>query len=125
MNHSTERDLVLRYLRHMEAGEVNAALRLASDEATFWMPGPGTLSKAQMAAFFEQVGPLIKSMVFTLHGITEQNGRLAVEASGEAQLSNGRVYVNEYHFLFVVRDGQIQRMKEYADTAPASVFFEE
>lgn len=123
MKNSKERDVVLQYLNHMEAGDAGAALRLASDDATFWMPGPGKLNKAQLGAFFDQVGPMIQSMVFTLHGITEQDGRLAVEASGEAQLSNGRVYVNEYHFLFVVKNGKIQIMKEYADTAPASVFF--
>ncbi|SDB50856.1 hypothetical protein SAMN03159382_00555 [Pseudomonas sp. NFACC23-1] len=123
MENSKDLYVVLLYLKHMEAGDTGAALRLASDDATFWMPGPGTLNKAQLEAFFEQVGPMIKSMVFTLHGITEQDGRLAVEATGEAQLSNGQIYTNEYHFLFIVKEGKIQLMKEYADTAPASVFF--
>lgn len=67
---------------------------------------------------------MIQSMKFSIHGITEHGERVAIEASGLAQLANGKAYANEYHFLFIIRDGAIVRMKEYADTAPASVFFE-
>ncbi|KQK61060.1 hypothetical protein AOX61_10260 [Pseudomonas aeruginosa] len=123
MHESPNKQLVLEYLQHMEAGNTLDALALASDEARFWMPGPGELSKSHVADFFAQVGPLILSMKFTIHGITEEGERIAVEASGNAQLANGKQYLNEYHFLFIVRDGQIVSMKEYADTAPAAVFF--
>tara|TARA_R110001583_G_scaffold182192_6_gene339844 strand:+ start:1886 stop:2254 length:369 start_codon:yes stop_codon:yes gene_type:complete len=112
------------YLNAMEAGNVDAALACCHDDATFWMPGPGELGKDAIRGFFTQVGPMIKQMVFTIHGITEQGNRVAIEASGAAELANGKAYLNEYHFLFVFRDGLIASMKEYADTAPASVFFE-
>jgi len=124
METSASKRLVLDYLRHMEAGDTLAALALASEDARFWMPGPGELSKAQVAGFFAQVGPLILSMRFTIHGIAEEGERIAVEASGLAQLATGKEYANQYHFLFIVRDGCILAMKEYADTAPAAVFFE-
>ncbi|WP_193076011.1 nuclear transport factor 2 family protein [Pseudomonas sp. FME51] len=124
MNISANQRLVTEYLRHMERNDFAAALELAHGDANFWMPGLGNLSKGELLSFFQQVGPMIKSMVFTLHGITEQGERLAVEASGCGELANGKVYNNEYHFLFVVRDGKIALMKEYADTAPASVFLE-
>ena len=124
MHPSANKQLVLNYLRHMEDGDTLAALSLASDDARFWMPGPGELSKDQVAEFFAQVGPLILSMRFTIHGVIEDGEHLAVEASGLAQLANGKQYANDYHFLFVVRNGQVTTMKEYADTAPASVFFD-
>ncbi|MEO8643280.1 nuclear transport factor 2 family protein [Pseudomonas sp.] len=124
MHTSANKQLVLNYLRHMEDGNSPAALALASDDARFWMPGPGELSKHQVAEFFKQVGPLILSMRFTIHGVIEEGERIAVEASGLAQLANGKQYANDYHFLFVVREGQVAAMKEYADTAPAAVFFE-
>lgn len=122
MENTFNRDLAIRYLNHMQAGDVAAALHLASDDATFWMPGTGCLGKSELSAFFGQVGPMIESMIFTIHGITDQNGRVAVEASGEAQLRNGQTYRNEYHFLFLIKDGKINLFKEYADTAPAAVF---
>ncbi|AMO76092.1 nuclear transport factor 2 family protein [Pseudomonas citronellolis] len=125
MNVSANKQLVLDYLRHMESGDTRAALALASDDARFWMPGPGELSKDQVAAFFDQVGPLILSMNFTIHGMAEEGDRVAVEASGLAQLTNGKQYINDYHFLFIIRDRKVRSMKEYADTAPAAVFFQE
>ncbi|MCY1280270.1 SnoaL-like domain protein [compost metagenome] len=124
MQTSANKQVVLDYLRHMEAGDTLAALALASDDARFWMPGPGELNKAQIAGFFEQVGPLILNMRFTIHGIAEEGERVAVEASGLARLANGKQYANQYHFLFIVHEGRIVVMKEYADTAPAAVFFE-
>ncbi|MBA1200418.1 nuclear transport factor 2 family protein [Pseudomonas capeferrum] len=124
MQTSANKQLVLDYLQHMEAGNTLAALALTSDDARFWMPGPGELNKAQIAGFFEQVSPLILNMRFTIHGIAEEGERVAVEASGLARLANGKPYANEYHFLFIVNDGRIVVMKEYADTAPAAVFFE-
>jgi ketosteroid isomerase-like protein len=35
---------------------------------------------------------------------------------------NGRTYHNQYHFLFILRDGKIVRMKEYLDTMLAHEF---
>ncbi|WP_036996902.1 nuclear transport factor 2 family protein [Metapseudomonas resinovorans] len=125
MQNSENKQLVLEYLRCMEAGDVRAALSLARDDARFWMPGAGELSKEQLAGFFDQVGPLILNMKFTIHGMAEEGGRVAVEASGLAQLANGKQYANEYHFLFIIQVGQVAFMKEYADTAPAAVFFQE
>jgi len=124
MTTSANQLLVTEYLRRMEGNDFIAALELTHDDARFWMPGPGSLNKQELLVFFQQVGPLIKSMAFTLHGITEQGERLAVEASGRGELANGKVYLNDYHFLFLVRDGKIALLKEYADTAPAAVFSE-
>jgi ketosteroid isomerase-like protein len=35
-------------------------------------------------------------------------------------MKNGKTYQNLYHFLFVVRDGKIQSVKEYLDTMHAA-----
>jgi len=118
------RQQVLSYLNYMQDGNIDAALALTHDNVRFWMPGTGELSKQALKSFFDEVGPMIESMTFTIHGIIEQSDRLAVEASGIGHLSNGKTYENEYHFLFEMQDGLIVVMKEYADTAPAAVFFE-
>jgi ketosteroid isomerase-like protein len=34
-----------------------------------------------------------------------------------------RVYANEYHDLFVIRDGQIVHGREYFDTSKVAAFF--
>jgi uncharacterized protein len=35
-------------------------------------------------------------------------------------MKNGKTYQNKYHFLFQVRDGKIQAVKEYLDTTHAN-----
>jgi ketosteroid isomerase-like protein len=51
---------------------------------------------------------------------------VAVETESYAELNNGRIYNNDYHFLFIVRDGKIHQVKEYLDTIHTNeVFFGE
>jgi ketosteroid isomerase-like protein len=114
--------LATRYLRHLEANDVDAAFALVHAEATFWVPGPGTMDKVAMKAFLGPVTQLVERMAFTLEGATVQGDRVALEVSGAAQLKNGRAYRNRYHFLFEVRHGLLITVREYCDTAPAQVF---
>ncbi|MNE99420.1 hypothetical protein D3C80_1980980 [compost metagenome] len=67
--------------------------------------------------------PVIRSMRFTIEGVTEQGERVAVQISGNAELANGRTYINHYHFLFIVQDGVLRQVREYTDTAPAIAAF--
>jgi hypothetical protein len=43
-----------------------------------------------------------------------------VEAESYGKMKNGKTYQNQYHFLFIVRDGKIQQVKEYLDTMHAA-----
>jgi ketosteroid isomerase-like protein len=106
----------------MESGDVPAALELTSDDAIFWFPASGNLSKKQYADFFAHVSPLVISTKFNIDGITEDSDRVAIEVTGSAELKNGKTYNNQYHFLFIMKNGLIHQIKEYADTAPAAVF---
>ena len=54
---------------------------------------------------------------FTVHSLTAEDDRVAAEVESYAPLVNGKVYNNHYHMLFVIRDGKIAIVKEYADTA--------
>ncbi len=54
---------------------------------------------------------------FTVHSLTAEDDRVAAEVESYAPLVNGNVYNNHYHMLFVIRDGKIAIVKEYADTA--------
>ena len=53
-------------------------------------------------------------------GLTAEGDRVAVEAESYAKMKNGKTYQNTYHFLFIVRDGKIQSVKEYLDTIHAN-----
>lgn len=119
MQTSTNRLLVLEYLALIEAGDLSAALKLASDEALFWLPNTGDMDKAAFTGFLSSVLPAIRTMKFTIRGITEDGERIAVEVDGRAELNNDRVYINHYHFLFIARNGLLHKVKEFTDSAPA------
>lgn len=54
---------------------------------------------------------------FTITGMTAEDDRVAVEAHSEGRHVSGKMYRNEYHFLFRFReDGKLLEMKEYMDT---------
>lgn len=53
---------------------------------------------------------------YTIHNLTAEQDRVAVEATGQGLHVSGKPYKNDYHFLFVWRDGKIVKLKEYMDT---------
>jgi ketosteroid isomerase-like protein len=53
-------------------------------------------------------------------GVTAEGDRVALEAESYAKMKNTKTYQNKYHFLFVVRNGKIQQVKEYLDTMHAN-----
>ncbi|HEY0975797.1 MAG TPA: nuclear transport factor 2 family protein [Solimonas sp.] len=77
----------------------------------------GTFSKAQIreaAGAIFQVFP--QGIRFTLHNLTAEDDRVAVEASSEGQHVSGQRYTNQYHFFFRFRNGKVTEFKEYMDT---------
>ena len=52
--------------------------------------------------------------------MTAEGDRVAVEARSSAEHVNGKSYRNEYHFLFVAKNGKLWRVKEYLDTMHAN-----
>ncbi|MNC37533.1 SnoaL-like domain protein [compost metagenome] len=119
MQTSQNRLLALEYLAFIEAGNLTAALELVSDDAVFWLPNTGDMDKSAFAGFIGSVLPVIRTMKFTIRGITEDGERIAVEVDGRAELNNERIYINHYHFLFIVRNGLLHKVKEFTDSAPA------
>lgn len=57
-----------------------------------------------------------QGITFTIHAITAQDDRVAVEASSCGRHASGQEYRNQYHFLARLRDGKLTEWKEYCDT---------
>ncbi len=55
-------------------------------------------------------------LTFTIHTMTAEDDRVAVEASSEGMHVSGQPYKNHYHFLLTWRDGELVELKEYMDT---------
>lgn len=69
--------------------------------------------RAAAGAIFE-VFP--KGIRFSVKAMTAEGERVAVEAESEGMHVSGKVYSNDYHFLFRFRDAKIIEYKEYMDT---------
>ncbi|MEM9621657.1 MAG: hypothetical protein AAF993_08415, partial [Pseudomonadota bacterium] len=76
----------------------------------------GTYSKSAFRELVEGVvGGTRAGVQLTPTGITAEGDRVAVEAVSSGETLDGKTYNNEYHFLFVCRNGKLTAVREYMD----------
>jgi len=133
MSAEANKHVVLSFLETLSASKFDAALALMADSATVWIAGKpdksvlaGTITKAQFAERLKGIGVAMpKGLRITPKGLTAEGDRVAVEAESYAEMASGTIYNNLYHFLFEVRGGKIQAMREYRDTLHAKEVLED
>ncbi|MFE3191978.1 nuclear transport factor 2 family protein [Nocardia sp. NPDC059240] len=59
----------------------------------------------------------VGDVVVEFHGFYAEGDRVVVEETMSATLANGKLYRNDYCFVFELRGGLIHRVREYMDTA--------
>jgi uncharacterized protein len=97
---------------------------ILTDDVSWWAPGHGSISKLQIQAMTQTVKAMLAGpLTIEVRGIAASGNRVAVEAESHADLLNGKVYANTYHFLFLFRQDRICLVKEYNDTLHASKIF--
>ena len=115
---------VLGFCAHFKRAAIADLLDGMSEDATWWIlgkphlfSGAGTKSKADMERLW---GDLFRHMrdglQMTVIGMVAEGDKVAAEIRSHADLVDGRVYENQYHMLFTLRQGKIVEVKEYADT---------
>jgi uncharacterized protein len=127
MGTETNKLVVLSFFENFSVGKVEEALALMADSATWWVAGKpdkfalaGTKTKTQFAELLKGIGAAMpKGLRVTPNGLTAEGDRVAVEAESYGEMASGKIYNNLYHFLFEVRDGKIQAVREYLDTMHA------
>jgi len=129
-NVEANKQLVQEFHEVFSTGDVENILSYMAPTATWWVAGniplSGTYDVDGMRELFSSVGGGVKggAIRLTPTAMTAEGDRVAVETESYAELTNGRVYNNLYHFLFIVRDGKIHQVKEYLDTIHTNeVFF--
>jgi ketosteroid isomerase-like protein len=115
------KQLVRDFMQHFSDGDMKTALGMMSDDATWWIAGrfplSGTKSKAEFAELLGQIGAAVPGGIrLTPKAFTAEGDRVAVETESYAKHTNGKIYNNQYHFLFEIRDGKIRAVREYLDT---------
>ena len=122
MTAENNKQLVRKLFEEMNTGDIHRYLALLPDDYTHTVPGKsvfaGTKTKAQLTEALQGVGMMFpKGLKMTIKGMIAEGDRVAVEAESYAELADGNVFNNEYHFLFEIRDGKIQAAREYMCTA--------
>ncbi len=124
MDHEYNKKIVRDFLALFKNAAVADLLGAMSEDATWWIigkphlfPGAGTKSRADMERIW---GNLFRQMQngleMTVIGMVAEGDKVAVEVQSHADLSDGRIYENQYHMLFTIRQDKIGEVKEYADT---------
>ena len=120
-NENTNRALVEQFFSAMNAGDSAAIVDAYAEDGSVWTSGrtliSGTFSKAQIREASGRIFEAFPNGIsFTILAMTAEGERVAVEAESCGEHVSGKVYTNQYHFLFEFRDGKVLRLKEYMDT---------
>jgi uncharacterized protein len=125
MDTEDNRRTAIAFFQRYDAGDIPGVLDLMSEDITYWLAGKpgsnataGARTKAEMADIFRRMGEAMTGRLrMTVKGSVAEGDKVAVEAVSRGELRNGRVYEQEYHVLFTLRDGRIADAREYMDTA--------
>jgi ketosteroid isomerase-like protein len=122
MSLQTNKQTVLGFLKSLSSGKPDGKYLCA--DAQWWVPGIGTVSREAFFAMADNFHKLVKApAVIGIDAVTAEEDRVAVEAHASAELLDGRMYENTYHFLFYLRDGKIREAREHNNSAvPAALF---
>jgi len=130
MNLDDNKQLVRDYIDCVNRGDGTAIRNLLSEDFLFksmprnpeWMKyrwGPDEFA-AIPGMMAEQMK---KPLVMTLLGLTAEGDRVCAETESHGELLDGRVYENNYHFVFEIRDGRITEVREYSCSYTAAKVF--
>lgn len=131
MGNEDNKKLVRDFLARFKNAAVADLLGAMSEDATWWIigkphlfSGAGTKSKADMERIWgNPFRQMQNGLDMTVIGMVAEGDKVAAEVRSHADLSDGRVYENQYHMLFTVREGEIVEVKEYADTLLITTMF--
>ncbi len=119
---ATNKSIVSRFLGAIQIADLETIEALQAPDCTWWVVGGGDMTRAEYT-------DAVKGMLLTastrrveIIGIIAEGDTVAVEVRSEMQFGD-RVYANEYHDLFILRDGLIVHGREYFDTSKVAAFF--
>lgn len=126
MSSEQNKKIAIGLLEDFSKGNMDGVLNAMADNAIWWVAGDlpnlsGTNTKQQMALLFNNLGSLFpKGLAITTDSAIAEGDRVAIEAHSYGEAGTGKIYQNKYHWLFEVRGGKIEVVKEYMDTKHAN-----
>jgi len=117
--------LARRFVDAISRADVDAIVAAYAPDGTCWtsgtMPISGTFGVDQVAAASRGVLSVFpEGLRFTIHALTAEGDRVAIEAESYGKHVSGKTYNNKYHFVMRARGGKIVEWREYMDTMHAN-----
>lgn len=118
------KETVRLFLAKFGNGDADGLIDSLTDDATWWiggkpsdLPQAGLKSKAGISAVLKGIGGKIPGGIeMRIRGMIGEGDKVAAEVEAHGEITNGRIYNNEYHFLFTISQGRISEVREYHDT---------
>ena len=119
------KQLTQEFIAALSRGDIAAFVGAYAEDGRLITMGntliSGSFTRSQIDAAAQQVLEVFpEGLRFTIHGMTAEDDRVAVEAESSGRHASGRFYNNHYHFLFRWRHGRLVELKEYMDTEHAT-----
>jgi hypothetical protein len=119
------KELAQRFVDAISRADVDAIVGAYAADGTCWtsgtLPISGTFGVDQVAAASRGVLTVFPDgLRFTIHALTAEGDRVAIEAESYGKHVSGKTYNNKYHFVLRARGGKIVEWREYMDTMHAN-----
>jgi ketosteroid isomerase-like protein len=114
--------IVRRFLGAVESGDIDTIESLQAADCTWWVIGGGDITRDTYTEAVKGMLLSASTRKVDIIGMLAEGDNVAAEVRSEMHFGD-RVYANEYHDLFVIRDGQIVHGREYFDTSKVAAFF--
>ena len=118
----TNKAIVRRFLGAVASGDIDIVEQLQTLDCTWWVIGRGDISRQAYTDDVRGMLLVANPRKVAIIGMVAEGDTVAAEIRSEFHFGE-RIYANEYHDLFVLRDGQIMHGREYFDTGKVAAFF--
>jgi uncharacterized protein len=118
----TNKSIVRRFLGAVQSGDLETIEALQAPGCTWWVIGGGDMTRAKYTDAVKGMLLTASTRKVEIIGIIAEGDTVAAEVRSEMRFGD-RVYTNEYHDLFVLKDSLIVHGREYFDTVKVAAFF--
>lgn len=119
----SNKDVVKGFVDAVSAGDAEGMLSCLADDLTWTFFGShrfaGTLKGKDelMTGLFAVVGDVLEDGIkVRVNAMVAEGDHVVVEGKGQARSKSGLDYNNDYCLVFELRDGKIQRVRQYLDS---------
>ena len=126
MNAKDSKQFVLDFFAEASSGKIEQAwARLADDmswrfmtKASAWPFGQQMTKWDYKKQFIDNAAAMFpEGLAFKVKNAIAEDDQVSVEAESLGRLANGRTYNNVYEYRVDLRNGKIQEIREYLDSA--------